>query len=129
MLKGKKLKSTRAMARAVNGQSFRFVGTVKAKITIGRITIDQEILVSEDALCPSAMLIGMDIMSKLDSLGVITIVRPHAGFISVGDCKLPILSKTEETGAFMDSANALEAEERQERGKHADTNKQTNKNA
>uniref|UniRef100_A0A8R1EGD9 RVP domain-containing protein n=1 Tax=Caenorhabditis japonica TaxID=281687 RepID=A0A8R1EGD9_CAEJA len=56
-------------AKAANGSSLQFLGTCKAILRIGEIFVPHTFLVSSDLECPAPLLIGSDIIEKINKNG------------------------------------------------------------
>uniref|UniRef100_A0A8R1I8D4 Retrotrans_gag domain-containing protein n=1 Tax=Caenorhabditis japonica TaxID=281687 RepID=A0A8R1I8D4_CAEJA len=69
-VKGKIDTTKQSIARAANGGYIQFLGTITEEISIGDIHIPHEIRVSLDNDCPADMLIGTDVMKKINQTGL-----------------------------------------------------------
>ncbi|EFO97082.1 hypothetical protein CRE_31531 [Caenorhabditis remanei] len=77
-------------ARAANGSSIHFLGTCKGTIKIGNFSIPHEWLVSKNSECPAPMLIGSDLIKKLNSLGHGLNINLHKNTIKIGESDIKI---------------------------------------
>uniref|UniRef100_A0A8R1I7V0 Peptidase A2 domain-containing protein n=1 Tax=Caenorhabditis japonica TaxID=281687 RepID=A0A8R1I7V0_CAEJA len=89
-VKGKIDTTKQSIARAANGGYIQFLGTITEEISIGDIHIPHEIRVSLDNDCPADMLIGTDVMKKINQTGLCIAINMHKKEITIGSSVISI---------------------------------------
>uniref|UniRef100_A0A8R1HJN8 Retrotransposon gag domain-containing protein n=1 Tax=Caenorhabditis japonica TaxID=281687 RepID=A0A8R1HJN8_CAEJA len=82
--------SVQPTAVAANGSTIQFLGTTKSTINIGNLQVKHDILVSKDSDCPAPMLIGTDVMEKINKIGHNVSINLHKKQIFIGSSMIPI---------------------------------------
>uniref|UniRef100_A0A8R1EB09 RNA-directed DNA polymerase n=1 Tax=Caenorhabditis japonica TaxID=281687 RepID=A0A8R1EB09_CAEJA len=77
-------------AHAANGSAINFLGTTKATLRMGNIIIPHNFLVSLDCDCPAPLLIGSDIIKKINKLGHDFNINLHESKLRIGESTIPI---------------------------------------
>ncbi|PIC48132.1 hypothetical protein B9Z55_007228 [Caenorhabditis nigoni] len=72
-------------ARTANGSIINFIGTCSATLKIGDISVTHTWVVSTDQECPAQMLIGSDLIMKLNQLGHGITINLHEKELKIGD--------------------------------------------
>ncbi|EFO90955.1 hypothetical protein CRE_29046 [Caenorhabditis remanei] len=83
-------------ARTANGSPIRFLGTCDTTVKMGNYQIPHTFLVSQDGDCPAAMLIGADMMEKINKLGHEVQINLYKKKLTIGECLININFVTEE---------------------------------
>ncbi|EGT47349.1 hypothetical protein CAEBREN_15307 [Caenorhabditis brenneri] len=79
-------------ARTANGSAINFLGTIKTVVQIGSFLIPHTLLVSKDGDCPAPMLIGSDMVKKINQLGHELHLNLHKKKLKIGNCTIKINS-------------------------------------
>ncbi|PIC47820.1 hypothetical protein B9Z55_007031 [Caenorhabditis nigoni] len=80
----------RPQARTANGTSISFLGTWKSAVKIGKHLVSHTFLVSQDGDCPAPMLIGADVVKKLNTLGHELSLNLHKNIVKIGNCHINV---------------------------------------
>uniref|UniRef100_A0A914EPM1 RNA-directed DNA polymerase n=1 Tax=Acrobeloides nanus TaxID=290746 RepID=A0A914EPM1_9BILA len=80
------------IARAANNTVINFIGRVNIVLKIGEAVLNISVLVSPDQICPSPILIGMDVIRKIAEEGYEISIKPGNDSITIGKSQLPMLS-------------------------------------
>ncbi|PIC16610.1 hypothetical protein B9Z55_023159 [Caenorhabditis nigoni] len=81
-------------ARAANGTSFHFLGTIYANVKIGSTSLEHYFLVTEDQYCPANALLGIDFMAALDRKDIVMSLRPVARKLQIGEVSIDLVAPT-----------------------------------
>ncbi|CAO4367100.1 unnamed protein product [Caenorhabditis nigoni] len=82
-------------ARTANGSSISFLGKWKSAVKIGKHLVPHTFLVSQDGDCPAPMLIGADVVKKLNILGHELSLNLHKNIVKIGNCRINFNSISE----------------------------------
>lgn len=84
----------RPSARTANGSPIRFLGTYQATIKIGQLFIPHKFLVSRQHECPAELLIGSDLIRKVNQLGHPVNIDLHRMEVRIGEIPITISAIT-----------------------------------
>ena len=63
-------KHTNTSGIAANGNRYKFLGETEARLEIGQTKINAGMLISDDNNCPSDLIIGTDLLQKINEINM-----------------------------------------------------------